>query len=253
MKQSGKYLFSFILLVTFIITSYKSAYSQLRKISVNFKAETDSGKKFPSFDTHTQISYYHKYALIEVSDVSVTRKFQAKGKSNSFKETASRDSISTAYYIYSIGSTHGLAYDSLSQKKVKVFSVDSLLKKKAFAGANFYNAKTDSLIKSINLSSQYTSGIETYLRNSDLLKGSKDTLVFYYTNHLQGLPYSLSPTLDGRQKGKVYKIEYMYLAGKKDTDKSLLQNMKAVFEIKESKVVDRPLLKYFEKFISEYK
>jgi len=253
MTSPAKFCFSCILIASILITSQKSAYSQLRKISVDLKAETAAGKKLPSFNKQIQIVYYLKYALIEVPVISMTKEFQASDGSNSFKETASRDSTGTAYYVYRIGSAQGLAYDSLSQKKGKVFSVDSLLQKEAFAGANFHNSNTDSLISSIALSDQYASGTETYLRNSDLVKDSKDTLILYYTHHLHGIPYSLSPTIDSPQKGKVFKIEYMYLAGKRDPEKSWLQKMKAVFEIKESKVLDKDLLKYFKKFIEQYK
>lgn len=253
MKSSFSYFLPILLVISFFTVGNTLTFGQIKKISVNFEVQA-SNKEFKSVSSQIAICYYKNYSLIEIPIFSMTKEFHAKNDSSSFKEISSKENTGFRYYMYENNSDHGLYYDSLMQEQGVKFCVDTLLKEKAFAGASFQNSDTDSLIKSIKITGQYTSAIEVFSRTSNLAKISKDTLVFHYTNHLQGIPYSFSQILDRQQKGKVYKIEYMYLAGETNSgNTNLFHKMRAIFEIGKIENGDRKLSKYFDKFINELK
>ena len=247
-----KYAALIMFTTSIVLMNEKHVADPIIRINVSLRIE-DNERKFKPIMSKVAISYYKCHTIIEDPRPTISMYFQSDSSSHSFEHIRSSKTIKSRYFIFKNKSTQGLAFDSLAQKKGTRFNVDTIMKEKAFSNGMFYNSSTYNFVESIiKPKDDYTSAIEIFSRDSKENLGSKDSLIYHFTNQLKDVPYSFSPALDQNEKGKIYKIEIFYYEKFKN---GLYQNsfrkMKAVLEVSREEVEDDLIVKYFDKYITE--
>ncbi|WP_442590299.1 hypothetical protein ACSBL2_03560 [Pedobacter sp. AW31-3R] len=223
----------------------------IQKIVLRSKIES-SDKKFKTVLSEIGICYYSDYTLLEIPVISVNTYLTLDTGMNIIKSKSSLPHTTFRYFVFKNSTSEGLRYDSLAQIKGRPFSVDSLLKRKAYKDAIFYNPKTDKLISSKKSKINPESLVEVYSR-LPAENRYQDTLKFHYCNEMNNVRYSFSNTLDQHDNGKIYKIDNTFSTVIPNSgNPGQIQMIRMVFEMHKDENSDMESIKnYFEKFIAE--
>ena len=201
--QSIKVAFATLMLCTFVIVCCSSKNISktpgIRKVVLiyNLQMVTPDGQlrnvndSFFIFYLDDDILYQFPHIFTEENDDSITSKI-----------------IKANYFIHRKGGQYGYFYDSANAAGFKVMFVDSLLKKKAFFGNDYYDKKTDSLVETVE--DKHYPLVEKYIPTTKPDLSYTDTTIFYYTNGLKNIDYSLSRQLDSIKKFKLKMVKLIY-------------------------------------------
>lgn len=161
------------------------------------------------------------------------------------------------YHIYSDDDQYGLKYRTLKPGLGKKFSVDSLLKHRAFKAEALYDPEKDQLRKTIKNSTGSWDLLDVYEHIDSEQRDTYDSVEVYYSEKLKGLKYTLSTDLDQLHNSKVCKIIFIFNSKKQQSPdlNFQLQQTRMVLEIEKIKIVnDDEIITFIQDQIkSEYK
>lgn len=173
-------------------------------------ADTETGEINTLIDSC--LMYYKDDLIMLRIPYSFTQYNQTKQKSdttfivegpNDFEEIRFKN------FIYEKNSFKGLCYDSISVKKNTVFNVDSLLKKKTFNSAKFYDRSNDVLIE--HKQDRKTGLVfEKYIPKVKFDESYNDTTYFIFDPKFKLTNYSLSKEADNLKKMKLVAVKLSY-------------------------------------------
>ncbi len=157
------------------------------------------------------------------------------------------------YFIYRKNDKYGYEFNSLNDSVGEKRVVDSLLSKKAFFNTNFYDKKTDSLIKILQYSKANTL-LYIYVPKVKYDETYGDTLLLYFTKKLKNVDYTFSKELDSSTNLKLYEIKLLYNKGYSTTYNITLPKREFRFAINELSVNNPQEVKSFcERYEAESK
>lgn len=152
------------------------------------------------------IYYYKDLVMLKIPSIAEHSVTFLNKNLDVVKEQSKIDTL-YAYHIYKNNSATGGVYDALDATSSKVFSVDSLLKQKAFKGGIHYNEKLDSLVAKETLKDKLNTNVIKFVHKNDIASKSYDSLYLYSSDKLKNVNYSFSEALDDKFNSKIYKIE----------------------------------------------
>ncbi|TKC62485.1 hypothetical protein FBD94_09730 [Pedobacter hiemivivus] len=155
------------------------------------------------------ISYYKEYVMLAIPEVFTQTLTTLDKKANVLNEATKIDTI-YRYHIYKKDEMFGTRYDSINATKGNVFSVDSLLKLKAFKGGKYYDIEQDSLINRETIKDNLNSKVLRYAHKNVTLPKAYDSLILFSSNKFKDIKYSFSDPLDQMVDSKVYKIVFKF-------------------------------------------
>ena len=187
-----------------------SAESSLKNIQLYYdmdmlNADTAVVKTTVKID----ISYYKEYVMLRIPEVFSQTVTTIDKNANVVGEKTKIDTV-YKYHIYKRDGLSGTVYDSLNSTKGTAFSVDSLLKIKAFKGGKYYDSKQDSLITEETIKDSLNSKLVKYVHKNMTLPKAYDSLILFSSDKLQNIKYSFYEPLDKMVNSKVYKIVFKF-------------------------------------------
>lgn len=233
--------FTLFLTLTFLFGFEKK--SSIRKVVIDFNLPIiDNTGNLLNFTDSLCIFYerdlsLYKFVLIE---------------DNFINNVFTKQVIKYQYFGFKKNEDDGIFYDSLNVKQFRHFSVDSILKTRAFKNMNLYDSKNDVLVKK----QQQSNGqiIEKYICKERKGFSYPDTTFIYYSDKLKDIEYSLSKELDSLKGVKVQKIIALYNAQQYAGMPVKFPERRLSFEMKEVPITNLEEMKsLFERLKEDYK
>lgn len=195
-------------LMFFLLTCISCKSSQISsnsikgiKLFVNYPVSIingDNNSFFILIDT-VSIFYLDNYILYRLPE---SRNF----------ETNEKILGTESYFLFEEKATKGFFFTTIkdSSKYLKL-PVDSVLKARAYFGANFYISPDDSLVEISTIDKN--TYLEKYVKKTSTgfpPELTPDSIYYYFTNTMKDINYSISPKLDGVKKMKTYMVRIMF-------------------------------------------
>jgi len=241
-----------LLMLIFVVGCFREP--NLSAIDYTTFSVWDNGKAPINLKNHIRVAYYKDYMLYRTTTIVSSTK-----GSSSNTEIYLNDTTGTKVYSYYV----------LRNSARKGLTFSTLYKKKIFDRAEFLNASglnfKDSPFFNLELGipdrveiNPNTGEIELekYLNKN---KGSEepDSLYRYYDHDLASLNFSFNPTLDKKQKSKLWKISLIYSGMPKPPSGGAEKpRTEAYWKFEKSTLTQSEsdtLMKVFNKFIVEEK
>jgi hypothetical protein len=113
------------------------------------------------------------------------------------------------YFVYRDGERFGCYYDSTRNLRTQKREVDTVLKYKTFGSKDLYEDSNSILVDAKRNVENYPL-VEKYVLKTKPDFSYPDTMLFFYTNSLKDIKFSLSNTLEKLKKRRVTKVRFLY-------------------------------------------
>ncbi len=171
-------------------------------------------------------------------------------------ETNEKVEGSEQFFIYKKGNNKGFLYYPEKQAwQDELFSVDSLLQKRAFAATNF-EPLPDSLWGKYSIpsrSAEQQQVTEIYFLKRDYGPTAFDSVYYIYDERLNKLDYTLSRILDSSRGKKLVKVRLLFNEKKSAQYHITVPKREFVFEIYQPLIPDsKEIIDFFNRFINTH-
>ncbi|WP_443944287.1 hypothetical protein ACJVDH_15360 [Pedobacter sp. AW1-32] len=153
-------------------------------------------------------------------------------------------------FVFKDGDETGIKYSNYKDSITTIFDVDSLLKKNAYKGVNFYDQKNDSLVLTRKENDQ--NYVEFYVPRKKFDESYADTTIFYLKKNNSNFGYSFSSELEKQKNGyKVHKVIFIYNPTHNKRLNIDAPRRKMEFELREDTIYNtKHLIQIFDRFIN---
>lgn len=242
-KKKSVALTSFILIISLFIWGFGKNSNNIRKIAIHFNMPVinDRGDLLNISDSLC-IFYENDFVLHRFSIV----------QDNFVNDVFINQIIKHQFFGFKNGEENGIYYDSLNVKKLRYYSVDSILTVKAFKKMRiFYNDNEILVEKGQSDNGQIN---EKYICKVKKGFSYPDTTFVYYSDKLKNIEYSFSRELDSLKGKKVQKIVLLYNAQQYAGMPIKFPERRLSFEMNEVPITNLEEVKsLFERLKEDYK